>query len=1303
MSIDPSQILHIKGAVKTDLNLTTGAGSKIGVGVDAPDGVIHILHDQPTIVVAESGTNTSVGRLHANNHSLEIQAGLTSSADSKANIVFSSYGGTTKYIEIDGAGGGQRGNVHVNSDLRAPNVYANTLFLENLAIGEVVQGLNEVLNTNNEASNTIYISNATAATSLTTGALRVAGGISTQSNLHADAVYTANLFSTTDELNLSSDVVKLGNKIELGYGNADNSDHNIGLVMTARQKFWSNVATADIASPEPTVVSYFGYSLSVDRAGDRFLVGGHGSVYAYVYHRDPNTNTWPSTPTATFTAPNTGTSYGLPVCISPDGTRAFVGAPQNDEGGTDIGRLYVYSYENGAWNTTPVDLPGQAAGEQMGWAVACNEDGSVVAVGARYNDEGGTNYGRVYVFEETSGNWNTTPIVDIPGTSTGEEFGLGLGMNDAGTRIVVGTLNDDIATNAGKVYVFHKTAGGTWPTTATATFTGTGAASDHFGLAVAMNSTGTRIAATAFDYTRIYEYDSSASAWKSAHVAEFPSPDLGDRLYSCSMNDAGDRVAVGARYGGLEQQGTVYVHEEINGAWREADRFYGRVANARLGGGLSSVSLNGTGDVLVAGAYVHTVSGTAGVGRAYVFEQVEPSNVAVAYDGHDVLKIGFTSNVVTDTVVDTNTSNLNVEIAGDLTLTGSANVFVSDATAIHANSNVVAEFKRSKKLVKYPRVAMTAATSGGYTASASSVYNPYGPDLAFNNVAGSGGADFWHSNQVYTGANGAYSGSNSITDSSGKTYSGEHITLQLANADGRVRLHHVRMRTRIAVNADRMATQGVFLGSNDGGTTHDTLHVFAGLSWSGNEWQTIQINASGYYSTYTLVTEYVGSDSWLNIGEIEYYGVPETDPDAHGTDVIARSVPNVPNTDFLEVYYDGQDYGSMPSTITDKSGNSVTGTPTNGVTFDSTWKAFNFDAATNQYITATTTNQAGAFVHTVSMWVKFSELTSSQHFLFRFGSTAGAAFTAIGMYYSANQGIRVSTGVDYRTRFHPTPGEWVHIMYSYSGGTLDEAASDTRVKFYVNGVRWQFQDYYQSGSVTPAALNLPGTNTLQVNGKDGASNIIVDMSVANFRLFNRALTGDEAWQLYAYQKEYFQMSPDVVTFKGGRLGIGTEEPRAVLDVRGSFHAPGTVVQVVTNPIIGQTSYTSSSGADVNLAVLQTSVTPKFSNSKMVVQVYMSYEADYNAVLFVRANDEDIPSGRTYGSQEGTIPVAYDSDQTSTPNSSTFVVHHDVSSTQRVTYKVFYKVNGTGTIQINRGYSSVDEKGMCYVVIWEIAQ
>ena len=37
------------------------------------------------------------------------------------------------------------------------------------------------------------------------------------------------------------------------------------------------------------------------------------------------------------------------------------------------------------------------------------------------------------------------------------------------------------------------------------------------------------------------------------------------------------------------------------------------------------------------------------------------------------------------------------------------------------------------------------------------------------------------------------------------------------------------------------------------------------------------------------------------------YGTPEYDPEAHGTDVTVKSYPNVPNTDWLEVYYDAKD------------------------------------------------------------------------------------------------------------------------------------------------------------------------------------------------------------------------------------------------------------------------------------------------------------------------------------------------------------------------------------------------------------
>jgi len=135
------------------------------------------------------------------------------------------------------------------------------------------------------------------------------------------------------------------------------------------------------------------------------------------------------------------------------------------------------------------------------------------------------------------------------------------------------------------------------------------------------------------------------------------------------------------------------------------------------------------------------------------------------------------------------------------------------------------------------------------------------------------------------------------------------------------------------------------------------------------------------------------------------------------------------------------------------------------------------------------------------------------------------------------------------------------------------------------------------------------------------------MSVANFRLFNRALTGDEAWQLYAYQKDYFQVSPDVVIFKGGRLGIGTPEPRAVLDVKGdldvrgigqfgSIYAPGTIIQVRTNDddaastgntSLNFTTTANASSGDIPIAQatgLKATITPRSTKSRIYVDFHV---------------------------------------------------------------------------------------------------
>jgi hypothetical protein len=182
------------------------------------------------------------------------------------------------------------------------------------------------------------------------------------------------------------------------------------------------------------------------------------------------------------------------------------------------------------------------------------------------------------------------------------------------------------------------------------------------------------------------------------------------------------------------------------------------------------------------------------------------------------------------------------------------------------------------------------------------------------------------------------------------------------------------------------------------------------------------------------------------------------------------------------------------------------------------------------------------------MWVKFVEVStvsSDQHYLFMLGAFGS---NSIGMYYSANQGIRVApSGFDYRSQYHPVAGKWFHVSYTYAGGAHGTAAMNTTVKFYINGKQWIIPAYYGSTST----VTLPSSSVLQINGSAGNNNTLMDMEVANFRLFNRALTQDEIYQLYAYQKEYFGHGDLSMTLKAGRLGIGTSEPRAALDVRGS--------------------------------------------------------------------------------------------------------------------------------------------------------
>ena len=539
---------------------------------------------------------------------------------------------------------------------------------------------------------------------------------------------------------------------------------------------------------------------------------------------------------------------------------------------------------------------------------------------------------------------------------------------------------------------------------------------------------------------------------------------------------------------------------------------------------------------------------------------------------------GATSNIIVDTQSmsieigagnSSHTSNLHIECDHD------ANV-----ASIQLNSNVVTEFSRSKKLIKYPRVALTSGQSGlsggytqdGYTVQASSewggthmtsnVFNgiknyQYGtpPDYAWL----SGGSP-----DTYTLSTGL-----ATTVDQFQNENGSWVGLALPD---KIKLSSVHLyNRRDGSNSVRGAKKGIVWGS-DGGSTWYRIKDFGDNTNTDGALNVISVDSNVLYDHFRVqITEIHNSPQKdaVAIGELEFYGVPEYDPDAHGTDVTVKSVPNVPNTDWLEVYYDAKDLTSISGTVADLSGKSVTGSLNGDVSINTSndVKSFSFDGS-GDYIIGNLTN-TGDFDFTVSLWLK-KNTRDTVGMLWNLGGSGGSGnpedsvALEVGssnnldyFIFSGAEGLVSNFGVDYLNK-------WVHIVATRTGIDL---------KIYLDGVDQNMSvsgtDTLQLAANTEFTIGARGTGALGNNPLNG--------SIANFRIFNRALTTDEIYQLYTYQKEYFGHGDLSMTLKAGRLGIGTSEPRAALDVRGNIQFS----LIISHRSINSDTHSTAGRADVS--------------------------------------------------------------------------------------------------------------------------
>ncbi|MEL6906505.1 MAG: hypothetical protein AAFP22_13930 [Planctomycetota bacterium] len=197
---------------------------------------------------------------------------------------------------------------------------------------------------------------------------------------------------------------------------------------------------------------------------DSTLAPASGAVHVYEFDdggtpADPSDDAWPEVARLAPSASSMNGSFGLAVEVT--GDTAFVGAPgELDPSGANTGAVYVYERSvdpMGAPVWTEIDrfiAPGTEAGDGFGESLASNE--WRLLVGAPGDDDGGSNAGAAYSYErDPSGAWVLTAklVPDAAGDVdlAGREMTLAL----AGDLALVGSpARTTSETQAGAATVF---------------------------------------------------------------------------------------------------------------------------------------------------------------------------------------------------------------------------------------------------------------------------------------------------------------------------------------------------------------------------------------------------------------------------------------------------------------------------------------------------------------------------------------------------------------------------------------------------------------------------------------------------------------------------------------------------------------------------------------------------------------------------------------------------------------------------------------------------------------------------------
>ena len=263
-----------------------------------------------------------------------------------------------------------------------------------------------------------------------------------------------------------------------------------------------------------------------------------------------------------------GDRSGEAVSLSADGSIAAIGARWNHGTGDLSGHVRIFQWDGTGWIQRGNDIDGEVAWDRSGEELSLSADGNIVAISA--SEHGDSGHVRIF-------HWNGTGWIqrgsDIDGEAADDDSGYSVSLSDDGGIVAIGAVeNDGNGNKSGHVRIHQ------WNTTEWVQLGNDidgEAAEDSSGWSVSLSSDGNIVAigaagnddnGTSSGHVRIFQW--TATEWIQRGSDIDGEAGANNSGYSVSLSDDGNIVAIGAPGNGENGQisGHVRIYQWVGSA-----------------------------------------------------------------------------------------------------------------------------------------------------------------------------------------------------------------------------------------------------------------------------------------------------------------------------------------------------------------------------------------------------------------------------------------------------------------------------------------------------------------------------------------------------------------------------------------------------------------------------------------------------------------------------------------------------------------------------------------------------------------